>query len=278
MVVFPNAKINLGLNILSRRPDGYHNLDMVMIPVGWCDILEIVPAAGAKTTLTVTGRKVECPTEKNLVYKAYVALNDAIGGNLPPVDIYLHKIIPDGAGLGGGSADAAFTLKALNELFALDMDSEALCDIAARIGADCPFFIYNRPMLCRGTGTEMSPIEVNLEGVSHIVIAKPSGVGVSTAEAYGGVTPYMPECMTDSIVVNEPVTWQGVLVNGFEPHIFRLKPVIGEIKESLIASGAVYASMSGSGSAVYGLFADVKMAEAAAQRLEGCDCYVGEMY
>lgn len=276
MVVFPNAKINLGLNILSRRPDGYHNLDMVMMPVGWCDILEIVPASGSGTTLTVTGREVNCPMEKNLVYKAWVALNDAVGGNLPAVDIYLHKIIPDGAGLGGGSADAAFTLKALNVLFALDYDDDALCDIAAILGADCPFFIYNRPMLCRGTGTEMSPINVNLDGVSHIVIAKPKGVGVSTAEAYGGVTPAMPGIMTDAIVCNVPSTWQGVLINGFEKHIFRLKPVIASVKESLIASGAVYASMSGSGSAVYGLFSDAKMAEAAAARLDGCDCYVGK--
>ena len=275
MVVFPNAKINLGLNILSRRPDGYHNLDMVMMPVGWCDVLEIVPASGDGTTLTVTGRKVDCPMEKNLVYKAWSALDDAVGGNLPAVDIYLHKIIPDGAGLGGGSSDAAFTLKALNELFALDLDNGALCDIAARLGADCPFFIHNRPMLCRGTGIEMTPIDVNLEGVSHIVIAKPAGVGVSTAEAYGGVTPAEPERMTDAIVCNAPSTWQGVLVNGFEHHIFRLKPVIASVKESLIAAGAVYASMSGSGSAVYGLFGDAKMAEAAAGRLDGCDCYVG---
>ena len=119
MIVFPNAKINLGLNITSRRPDGYHDLDMVMMPVGWRDILEIVPAKDSATTLSVSGRSVGCPMEKNLVYRAWQKLNDAVDGNLPPVDIYLHKIIPDGAGLGGGSADAAFTLSALDSLFAL---------------------------------------------------------------------------------------------------------------------------------------------------------------
>lgn len=276
MVVFPNAKINLGLNIISRRPDGYHDLDMVMMPVGWCDILEIVPSSGHDTTLTVTGRPVNCPAEKNLVYKAWSAFDRAIGGTLSPVDIFLRKIIPDGAGLGGGSADAAFTLKALNAMFSIGLDDSALCKIAAEIGADCPFFIHNRPMLCRGTGTEMTPISVNLEGVSHIVIAKPQSTVVSTAEAYGGVTPSVPAVTSDVIVSHAPKTWQGTLINGFEDHIFRLKPEIGAIKELMLLSGAVYASMSGSGSAVYGLFDNAKMAEEAASRMETCDCFVGK--
>ncbi len=274
MVVFPNAKINLGLNIISRRPDGYHDLDMVMIPVGWSDILEIVPASSNSTKLTVTGRTVNCPMEKNLVYKAWSSLKDYLGGNLPPVDIYLHKVIPDGAGLGGGSSDAAFTLKTLNKLFSLDLCVNTLCDIASGIGADCPFFIHNRPMLCSGTGTEMTPVAVNLSGISHILIAKPKNIGVSTAEAYGGVKPEMPQDMTSSIVTLDPSLWRGKLSNAFEKHIFELKPEIETVKSKMYDHGAVYASMSGSGSAVYGLFGDVKMAEDAARSLDDCDCFL----
>lgn len=276
MIVFPNAKINLGLNIVAKRPDGYHNLDMVMIPVGWSDILEIVPAESGVTTLTTTGRPVNCPVEKNLVYKAWLRLNERLDGDLPPVDIHLHKIIPDGAGLGGGSADASFTLRALNNLFSLGLDDETLCDIAASLGADCPFFIYNRPMLCSGTGTDMRPIDVCLDGVTNIVIAKPHGVSVSTAEAYGGVRPQSPEIGTESVVTfHSPAEWRNMLFNGFEPHIFAAKPAISELKNKMHDCGAVYSSMSGSGSAVYGLFSDVKMAEQAAAVMTGSDVYCG---
>lgn len=278
MIVFPNAKINLGLNIVSRRSDGYHDLDMVMMPVGWCDILEIVPAASGSTTLSTSGNKVDCPPEKNLVFKAWSRLNEVVDGDLPPVDIYLHKVIPDGAGLGGGSADAAFTLVALNSLFELGLSRKKLCEVAATLGADCPFFIHNRPMLCRGTGTDMTPIDVNFGQVSHIVIAKPQGVSVSTAEAYSGVTPSVPEMTTDRVVATlSPYQWSGLLVNGFEKHIFAAKPAIAALKQKMTEAGAVYASMSGSGSAVYGLFDDAKMAEEAAAGISGCDIYVGNI-
>lgn len=278
MIVFPNAKINLGLNILSRRSDGYHNLDMVMIPVGWSDILEIVPAGGEVTTLTVSGRPVGCPTEKNLVYKAWRLLSDYIDGDLPPVDIFLHKIIPDGAGLGGGSSDAAFTLIALNKLFALGISDAQLCEIAGRLGADCPFFIYNRPMLCRETGTLMTPVEVNMSGIKAILIAKPEATSVSTAEAYSGVVPRQPEETCDIVVSSSsPDRWNGRLINGFEHHIIKLKPDIAEIKRLIIDGGAVYASMSGSGSAVYGMFDDVRLAEETARRLSGCACHIDKI-
>lgn len=275
MIVFPNAKINLGLNIISRRPDGYHDLDMVMIPVGWCDILEVVPARSGATTLTTSGRPVDCPTEKNLVYKAWKYLYDYLGGKLPPVDIYLHKVIPDGAGLGGGSSDAAFTLSSLNRLFSLGLSDETLCDIASRLGADCPFFIRNRPMLCRATGTDLSPVNVRLDDINAILIAKPRQISVSTAEAYSGVIPAVPLETTDSIVsASPPSSWRGRLINGFENHIFRMKPQIADVKQRIIDAGAVYASMSGSGSAVYGLFDNVKMAEQTAAGMTDCDCYV----
>jgi len=275
MVVFPNAKINLGLNITARRTDGYHDLDMVMIPVDWCDVLEIVPAKGNTTTLNISGRDVNCPMEQNLVYRAYQKLNENIGEKLPAVDIYLHKIIPDGAGLGGGSADAAFTLLALNELFSLGLGKDKLADIAFRLGADCPFFIYNRPMHCSGIGNEMRPIDINLGDDVSILIAKPVNVSVSTAEAYGGVCPVVPEITTDTIVsAYQPIDWRDKLFNGFEQHIFKAKPRIAEIKRMMYEHGASYASMSGSGSAVYGIFYDAKMAECAANSLNDCDCHI----
>ena len=169
MIAFPNAKINIGLDILRRRPDGYHDLCTVMMPVAWCDILEIVPAApGADDTLTVTGRRVDCPPEKNLVMRAVRALRAV--ASFPPVEVHLHKVIPDGAGLGGGSADAAFTLTLLRSLFSLDIDDAHLAAVAASLGADCPFFIYNCPMLCTGTGIELAPFALELPQGARIAI------------------------------------------------------------------------------------------------------------
>lgn len=251
MILFPNAKINLGLDIVGKRPDGYHNIETVMIPVPWTDVLEIVPAEGKESTLTVSGRKVDCPTEKNLVMRAFRALESEFG--LPPVDIYLRKIIPDGAGLGGGSADAAFTLKGLNSLFELGLTDERLAETAAKLGADCPFFIYNRPMLCTGIGTDFSPVDVDLSGYS-IVIVKPQ-VSVPTAQAYSRVTPAMPSRHIADVLAESSVDgWQATLKNDFEASVFPLYPLVGDIKARLIEMGVAYASMSGSGSAVYGLF------------------------
>lgn len=250
MIFFPNAKINIGLDILRRRPDGYHDISTVMIPIKWCDVLEIVPASGSETTLTVTGRHVDCPPEKNLVMKAYRAMEEDIPG-LPAVDIYLRKIIPDGAGLGGGSADAAFTIKGLNELFALGLSEEKMAETAARIGADCPFFIYNRPMLCTGTGTTLS--EINIPDISdyRLALVKPQ-VSVPTAKAYAGVTPAIPEIPLEELLPSFPHT--DAIKNDFEACIFPTYPAIAEVKKQLIEKfDAVYAAMSGSGSSVFAL-------------------------
>ena len=207
MIVFPNAKINLGLAITRRREDGYHDIETVMYPVGWTDILEIVPSPSGRTELFTSGHRVECPPEKNLVMKAYRAL-DAIAP-LPPVSIYLHKVIPDGAGLGGGSADAAFTLRALNTMFALGIDNRQLQETAATIGADCPFFISDTPVMATGMGTTFTPAGVSLAGYT-IVIVKPAG-SVSTREAYAGVTSYSaPGRVADALSM--PISqWQGPL-------------------------------------------------------------------
>lgn len=276
MILFPHAKINIGLDITGRREDGYHLLQTVMIPTDWEDFLELTPASDGLTRLECTGRRVDCSTESNLVMKAYRYLADILGG-LPPTHIRLHKCIPDGAGLGGGSADAAFTLRGLNELYNLGLNNEQLADIAAKIGADCPFFIFDEPMLCTGIGTDMSPITLPHE-LRHmtLVIIKPHR-GVSTAEAYRGVKVEesqkpLSECVR--LAVSE---WAGNVKNTFEETVFPLHPEIGEIKARLYFIGAVYASMSGSGSAVYGLFPKtdpVIMTDMMEKEFGDCDIHV----
>lgn len=241
-----------------------------MVPVGWHDVLEIVPSAANKTTLKVYGRKVECPPEKNLVMRAYNALCDYTGG-LPNVDFYLEKIIPDGAGLGGGSADAAFALRGLNELFNLEMPQEILAEIASKIGADCAFFIYNRPALCEGIGDILTfDISPDLEGKS-ILIVKPHVASVSTREAYTGVTPHPSEFNLPQIVSSEVGKWIDNLHNDFENSIFPKIPELKALKQSLFDKGAEYASMTGSGSAIYGIFDSDKLALNVADSFSDCD-------
>lgn len=273
MILFPNAKINIGLDIVGKRADGYHNIETIMYPVAWRDILEITPAKQGESSLTISGRAVNCPTEKNLVMKAYRALESRF--DVPPVDIHLRKIIPDGAGLGGGSADAAFTLKGLNELFSLNLSDETLAEIVAGLGADCPFFIYNRPMLCTGIGTEFSPIEVNLSGYK-IAIVKPS-VSVPTAQAYSRVAPAVPDRHINELVSQHPQTWQSAIKNDFEASVFPLYPEIAEIKSQLTNMGAVYASMSGSGSSVYGIFQCDILADRLTEKFSGCEIFVSTL-
>lgn len=253
MILFPHAKINLGLDITGKRPDGYHTLETVMIPTDWEDLLELTQAE--ETRLVCTGRKVDCPPEKNLVMKAFRLMESETGG-LPPTLIHLHKNIPDGAGLGGGSADAAFTLRGLNDLYCLGIPTERLAALAGMLGSDCPFFIYDRPMLCTGTGTELQPFELQsgiLENHTLSIIKPP--FGISTKDAYAGVRPYTGhrKPLTERLAL--PLDrWQSALGNDFERPVIIARPQIGEIKARLSVLGAVYAQMSGSGSAVFGLF------------------------
>ncbi len=273
MILYPNAKINLGLAVERRRPDGYHDIATIMLPVDWCDILEIVPAGNLHTTLTTYGRTVDCPPEKNLVMKAYNALAGVTGG-LPPTHFYLEKIIPDGAGMGGGSADASFALIGLNELYNLGLDNDALAQIAAAVGADCPFFIYNKPALCTGTGTDIEPCTVTGVHNRAILIAKPRVASVSTKEAYEGVQP--SPCDTDfrTIVDMQPSKWAPVLRNDFELSVFPRLPAVADIKRRMISLGAEYASMTGSGAAVFGIFADDILAQKASMEFTDCDSRV----
>ncbi len=272
MILFPNAKINLGLRVLGRRSDGYHDLSTVMVPVGWCDVLELVPAPqGQGTSLTVMDDNVDCPPEKSLVMKAFAAMETALGRELPPTAIYLKKLIPDQAGMGGGSADATFTLKGLNDLYELDLDDESLARIAAGIGADCPFFITNRPALCTGIGTvETTDITVNCAGMS-LLIAKPLDASVSTAQAYAGMECCGYDVESPAQITARPVAeWRDRLINDFEPGVFRLCPSVAALKQQMYAAGAVYASMTGSGAAVYGLYESDILAHRAAGALAAC--------
>lgn len=270
MIKFPNAKINLGLNIVNRRQDGYHDIETIFYPIGLQDTVEIVTAKGKESSLTTYGREINCPTEKNLVMKAYRSLEKEF--NLPPVDIYLHKNIPDGAGLGGGSADAAYTLQILNEMFGLNIPTDQLAKRAAKLGADCAFFIYNTPMMATGIGDILSTIEVNLQGKTLLLI-KPD-VSVPTAEAYSKVTPQKSDIPLTSIINLPLVSWKNSLKNDFEPSVFSAHPELAEIKDKLYENGAVYASMSGSGSSIFGIYDSAIMAEKAKEHFDETCAYV----
>ena len=252
MLVFPNAKINLGLNITEKRPDGYHNLETVFYPVPIEDALEIniLNEAGEKFRLHQSGLEITGEAENNLVVKAYKLLDARF--NLPPIHIHLFKHIPSGAGLGGGSADAAFMLKLLNEKFQLNLDAEALEAYAAELGADCAFFIKNEPTYAEGIGNLFSPLSLSLKGY-QIELIKPA-IFVSTKEAFAHIKPRRPARSLKEIIRLPVETWKEYMVNDFEESVFPQFPAIGKIKEELYRQGAIYASMSGSGSSVYGLF------------------------
>ena len=259
MIDFPCAKINLGLNIIGRRADGYHDIETVFYPIGLTDALEVVPGSdemgknssdGGKTSLHRRGISIDAPADSDLTVKAYRLLDADY--HLPPVDIHLLKKIPLGAGLGGGSSDAASALRLLNNLFALGLSTEELETYAARLGADCAFFINAQPVFAEGIGDILTPIGLSLNGYG-IIVVKPD-VFVSTKEAYAGVRPRRPQVSLRKVIGQPVETWRENMTNDFEESIFARYPVIGDVKDELYRLGAVYASMSGSGSSVYGLF------------------------
>ncbi|MGE4308479.1 4-(cytidine 5'-diphospho)-2-C-methyl-D-erythritol kinase [Bacteroides sp.] len=252
MITFPNSKINIGLNIVEKRVDGYHNLETVFYPIPLQDALEIVPAPAQENgfRFTASGVDIEGDPDTNLVVKAYKLLSAAY--QLPPIDIYLHKNIPTGAGLGGGSSDAAFMLKLLNEAFSLNLQTEELEIYAGKLGADCPFFIRNTPVYAEGTGNLFSPVSLSLKGYK-LILVKPR-VFVSTKDAFSRIIPIKPPVSVKEIVATPITEWKELLKNDFETSVFALYPEIAQIKEELYAREAIYASMSGSGASVYGLF------------------------
>lgn len=248
MIVFPNAKINIGLNVVSKREDGYHNLETIFFPLKLADALEFVEAD--ETKLTTSGVQLDGVPEQNLILKAYHLLQADF--DLPPVHFHLHKVIPFGAGLGGGSSDAAFTLKMLNDYFNLGLSSEKLELFAAQIGADCPFFILNKPTFATGLGNKFHYIDLDLSDY-EIVILKPN-ISISTIEAYKNVIPRNPKFRLTEIIKTPFDDWKNLIVNDFEKSVFTIYPQISELKQLLYDFGAGFASMSGSGSAVFGIF------------------------
>jgi 4-diphosphocytidyl-2-C-methyl-D-erythritol kinase len=248
MIVFPNAKINLGLNIISRRSDGYHDLETVYYPLPFTDALEM--AETGEAGLTVSGIQVDANPNDNLVLKTYNLVKRDF--SLPPVMFHLHKVIPPGRGLGGGSSDAAFTLKMINDYFNLGLNHDVLSGYASLIGADCPFFIENRPVFAESTGDILTPLSIDISDY-HIVVLDP-GCFVSTGEAYENVVPARPSFCLRELAGIPVEQWKDLVVNDFENTIFEKFPVINDCKEKLYDLGALYASMSGSGSSVYGIF------------------------
>lgn len=248
MKVYPEVKINLGLNVLRKRPDGFHDLETLFIPyTGICDELEIVESDQLRfvPSSNVTW-------DDDLTVRAYNLLKRDF--DLPPVEIRLNKKAPVGAGLGSGSSDAAKTLIVLNEMFGLGLDDARLAEYAASLGSDCAFFIYSKPMIGEGRGEILSPYEIDL-GAYDIRVEIPQGVHVSTKEAYSGIRPHLPEISLRDALRRPVGEWKDVLFNDFEPSVFALHPEIEALKKSFYDQGAVYAAMSGSGSSVFALFA-----------------------
>lgn len=252
MITFPNAKINLGLNIVEKRPDGYHNLETIFYPIPLQDALEITPWEGGerKYKLAQSGIQIAGDDENNLVVKAYKLLDNL--HNLPPIEINLLKHIPSGAGLGGGSADAAFMLCMLNQHFQLNIPNEQLEVYAAQLGADCAFFVENKPTFAEGIGNIFSPIELSLKGYK-LLLVKPD-IFVSTRDAFAQIKPKRPTISLKEVVKMPVEAWKTYMVNDFEESVFPQFPAIADIKAKLYDMGAIYASMSGSGSSVFALF------------------------
>lgn len=252
MIVRANCKINLGLFVTRKREDGYHELQTVMLPVSdLYDIVEVERIEGMGVQFEGSGIEVDCPVEKNLCVRAARLMQErySVGG----ISIKLDKRVPFGAGLGGGSSDATAVIVAVNELYNLGLDKPTLASLAAELGSDTPFFVYDTPQLCEGRGEIMTPVDVDLRGL-WLAVAKPMNEGVSTKEAYSGIKPKMPSESLTALLKRDIGEWQGSVLNDFEPHIFAAHPTIKALKHKMLDAGAVYAAMSGSGSAVFGLF------------------------
>ena len=250
MVIFPNAKINIGLNILRKRKDGYHDIETLFYPIGMKDALEYVENGGNQVNFINSGLKLDIDPEQNIVVKAYRILQET--HLLPGLDIHLHKVIPSGAGLGGGSSDAAFFLKAMNDHFELNISQEKSKSIAGKLGADCSFFLENKPAYATGMGDKLEAIDFNLKGY-FLVLVKPP-LSIDTKSAYSGVVPAEYPLQFKQIIANPVQKWAGRIKNDFETTLFVKFPELDVLKRKLTKLGAVYAAMSGSGSSIYAIF------------------------
>ena len=265
MIVFPNCKINLGLRILRKRTDGYHDLETVFYPIALYDVLEIIQDMGygirntgdkePSLQFSGSGFLINGYPDDNLCVKAYNLLQIDFP-QLPAIQMHLHKAIPTGAGLGGGSADAAYTLLLVNKQFQLNLSTNQLTNYALQLGSDCPFFIINKPCFATGRGEILEPIAIDLSAYKFIIVNP--GIHISTANAFSDVTPALPAKSVKEIIQQPVETWKEELVNDFELPVFSQYPQIAEIKKLLYDNGALYASLSGSGSSVYGIFSKKK--------------------
>ena len=268
MICFPNAKINLGLYVTEKRPDGYHNLETVFLPIPLQDVLEIKPLHFYDTEyeLQQAGIPIEGQAEDNLVVKVFLSMKHEF--QLPPQTIYLYKRIPTGAGLGGGSSDAAFMMRLLNEQFNLGLSNDEMAQRLSRFGADCPFFVYNRPSLATGIGDVLTPLDFHLNGYT-LLLVKPD-ISVPTRDAYAEVRPSAPVFPLEKALRQPIDEWKRTVSNDFERSVFLRHPRIAAIKQTLYDMHALYASMSGSGSSVFGIFRTPPMEAAEVFK----DCFV----
>jgi 4-diphosphocytidyl-2-C-methyl-D-erythritol kinase len=255
MIVFPNCKINLGLNILHKRNDGYHDLETIFYPVSICDSLEIIENKQAAWSpgfpFTSSGLSIAGNPSSNICVKAYKLLKKDFP-SLPSLQIHLHKVIPAGAGLGGGSADAAFTLKAINDILELQLSKQQLMNYAAELGSDCPFFILNKPCFAKGRGEILEEIQLDLSAYKLLIVNP--GIHVDTGRAFLSIVPGPAEKSLKEIITGPVERWKDDLKNDFEKPAFKQYPAIVDIKDTLYSKGAIFASMSGSGSTVFGIF------------------------
>jgi 4-diphosphocytidyl-2-C-methyl-D-erythritol kinase len=254
VISFSNCKINLGLKILRKRADGYHDIETAFYPIHFHDVIETVRTGDDGVQFGSSGIEIDALPEQNLCMKAYALLKQSY--DLPPLQLHLHKAIPSGAGLGGGSANAAFTLKLLNTKFNLGLSTERLLDLALQLGSDCPFFIMNKPCIATGRGEIMERIELQQLNQYYIAVVNP-GIHISTAWAFSQITPGANKASIKEVIAQPVSNWKDQLINDFEEAVFEAHPRIKEIKEMMYNNGAAYASMSGSGSSVFGLFDDM---------------------
>ncbi len=262
MIVFPNCKINLGLNILHKRSDGYHNIETIFYPIPFTDVLEIneykEPERSSFIPFTISGLAIQGDSSTNLCMKAYKMLKVDFP-KIPHIQMHLHKAIPAGAGLGGGSADAAFALKLLNTIFGLGLSQKQLLEYAGELGSDCPFFIINTPCFAEGRGEYLQEVNIDLSAYKFVIVNP--GIHIDTGRAFLNISPHIPEMRLPEIITSPVEKWKDLLVNDFEKLIFKQHREIVDIKDSLYVAGATYASMSGSGSTVYGIFPKEKKIE-----------------
>lgn len=256
MIVFPNAKINLGLRILRKREDNFHDIETGFYPLPLYDALELLPATSSETSFAQSGIELGIDPAQNLCLRAYTMLKNRYP-ELPQVTIHLHKAIPAGAGLGGGSADASFLLKAIVQLFNIPISKEALAGFALQLGSDCPFFLFNLPAIGTGRGEVLQPLALDLKGYSILLINP--GIHISTSWAFNQIQPSRPEYTVAAIVKKPVAAWRDLLLNDFEPPVFARHPEVGAIKIALYKAGAEYAAMSGTGSTVFGIFKTEKL-------------------